>query len=172
MNWKVLAVGALLIIPLVWVLAMGFGKDPRALPNVLEGKQAPGFALQTMDGDRIIDLAELRGKPVVVNFYSSWCVPCAQEHPWLVKVAPSFQERGVTFLGVIYNDEPVKVKAFLRRYGEAYPTLIDPAQRTAMDYGVAGVPETFLIDAEGRIARKFTGPVVPDQFLAALEALL
>jgi cytochrome c biogenesis protein CcmG, thiol:disulfide interchange protein DsbE len=87
-------------------------------------------------------------------------------------VAPGFQARGVTFLGVIYNDEPAKVKAFLRRYGEAYPSLLDPAQRTAMDYGVAGVPETFLIDAEGRIARKFTGPVVPDQFLAALEALL
>lgn len=172
MNWKVLVIGALVVLPLVGVLAMGFGKDPRALPSVLEGRPAPGFALKTMDSGEVVDLASLRGKPVVLNFYSSWCVPCAQEHPWLVKTAPSYQARGVTFLGVVYNDEVVNMKAFLRRYGEAYPTLLDPGQRTAMDYGVAGVPETFVIDAEGRIARKFTGPVVPDEFIAALEALL
>ncbi len=171
MNWKVLAIGALLVVPLVGVLALGFGKDPRALPSVLEGRPAPGFRLEAMDGGTW-ELEALRGKPVVLNFYSSWCVPCAQEHPWLVRIAPGYQQRGVTFLGVVYNDEVANMKVFLRRHGEAYPTLLDPGQRTAMDYGVAGVPETFLIDGEGRIVRKFVGPVVPDEFIATLEGML
>ena len=172
MNWRVLLIGALIVIPLVVVLALGFGHDPRALPSTMEGKPAPPFALQTLDGDQEIALADLRGQPVVLNFYASWCVPCAQEHPWLVSISKLYQARGVTFLGVVYNDEPAKAKGFLRRYGEAYPSLSDPTSRTAIDYGVAGVPETFIIDGAGNIVKKFTGPVSPDEFEATLEALL
>lgn len=172
MNWRVLGIGALIVIPLVALLAFGFGRDPRALPSMMEGKPAPVFALQTMDGDQEIALADLRGQPVVVNFYASWCVPCAQEHPWLVKASKVYQPRGVTFLGVIYNDEVPKAKGFLRRYGEAYPSLVDPNSRMAIDYGVAGVPETFIIDGQGNIVKKFTGPVSPAEFEATLEALL
>lgn len=172
MNWRVLAIGALIVIPLLVVLAMGFGRDPRALPSTMEGKPAPPFVLETMDGDQEVALVDFRGKPVVVNFYASWCVPCAQEHPWLVRASKVYQPRGVVFLGVIYNDEVAKAKGFLRRYGEAYPSLVDPGARMAIDYGVAGVPETFVIDGQGNIVRKFTGPVVPDEFEATLEALL
>lgn len=172
MNWRVLIIGALIVIPLVVVLAMGFGRDPRALPNMMEGQQAPPFALEVMDQGTEVALADLRGKPVVLNFYASWCIPCAQEHPWLVKTAPAYQARGVVFLGVLYQDEPAKGKGFLRRYGEAYPTLLDPTGRMAIDYGVAGVPETYIIDGQGLIVKKFTGPVSPDQFVATLEALL
>lgn len=172
MNWRVIAVGAVIIVPFVAVLASGFGKDPRAVPSVLEGHPAPDFALETAEGGQVISLKDLRGHPVVLNFYASWCVPCAQEHPWLVKISKIYQPRGVTFLGVIYNDTVPKVKGFLRRYGQNYPTLQDPSSATAIDYGVAGVPETYIINGQGQIVRKFVGPVTPEEFESTLEALL
>lgn len=171
MNWKVLAAGAAVIVPLVGVLAMGFGSDPRAIPSMLEGRPAPDFALESMDGQPFA-LDDFSGKPLVVNFWASWCVPCAQEHPWLVRTAGQYQPRGVAFLGVLYGDEVPAAKGFLARYGNAYPTLLDPSQRVAIDYGVAGVPETFVIDGQGNIVKKFTGPVNPDELLATLDALL
>lgn len=172
MNWKVLAAGALFVVPLIIFLALGFGRDPRALPNMLEGRPAPVFTLADMEAGAEVSLEALRGQPVVVNFYASWCVPCAQEHPWLVRTAQKYQPRGVVFLGVLFADEPNNGRGFLKRYGQAYPTLLDPGGRVAIDYGVAGVPETFVIDQQGNIVKKFTGPVVPDEFIATLEALL
>jgi len=171
-NWKVLLAGALVVVPLVLVLALGFGKDPRALPVTMEHKPAPQFSLDAMDDEGHFDLSELRGQPVVLNFYASWCIPCAEEHPWLVQVSKSYIPKGVTFLGVLYNDEPAKGKGFLARYGKNYPTLIDSGGRVAIDYGVAGVPETYVIDRDGQIVKKFVGPVDPDEFLAVLEAVL
>ncbi|MCB9777054.1 MAG: TlpA family protein disulfide reductase [Alphaproteobacteria bacterium] len=172
MNWKVLLIGVVLVVPLVVVLALGFGHDPRALPTTMVDRPAPGFVLADMDTGEQVDLAALRGKPVVINFASSWCVPCAQEHPWLVRVARDYQPRGVVFLNVLYNDEPIKWQGFLARYGQSFPTLVDPGGRVAIDYGVAGVPETFVLDDQGNIVRKFTGPVVPDEFLPLLDGLL
>ncbi|RME28070.1 MAG: thiol:disulfide interchange protein [Deltaproteobacteria bacterium] len=171
-NWKVLLAGAIIVVPLIVVLALGFGKDPHALPVTMEHKPAPAFSLDAMDGEGHFDLAELKGRPVVLNFYASWCVPCAQEHPWLVQVSRTYIPKGVVFLGVLYNDEPAKGRGFLARYGKNYPTLLDPGGRVAIDYGVAGVPETYVIDREGMIVRKFVGPVTPDEFLAVLEAVL
>ena len=172
MNWKVLFAGALIVVPLIVFLAMGFGQDPRALPVTMEGRPAPTFALKDMSSGEEIALADLRGGPVVLNFWSSWCVPCAQEHPWLVRTSADYIPRGVVFLGVLYGDEPAKGKGFLKRYGENYPTLVDDSDRTAIDYGVAGVPETFIIDGDGRIVKKFVGPVNPSEFLSVLEGLL
>lgn len=172
MNWKVLGAGALVVVPLIVFLALGFGRDPRALPSVLEGKPAPDWTLVAMDSGEEYSLQALRGQPVVLNFWASWCVPCAQEHPWLVRTSKLYQPRGVVFLSVLYNDTPEKGRGFLKRYGENYPTLLDPAERVAIDYGVAGVPETFVIDQQGNIVKKFVGPVVPDELIATLEALL
>jgi len=172
MNWKVLAAGALIVIPLVTVLAMGFGQDPRALPNVMEGRTAPQFHLSDLDGMQSYDLAELAGKPVVLNFWASWCVPCAQEHPWLIRTAQQYEPRGVVFLGVLYGDEAVNGKAFLKRNGHAFPTLLDPGGHSALDYGVAGVPETFVISPQGQIVHKFVGPIEPDLMTELLERML
>lgn len=170
MNWKVLGLGAALVTPLVWVLAQGFGRDPHALPDVMSGKQAPPFSLVTLDGDPV-SLEALRGQPVVLNFWATWCGPCAQEHPYLLSAADAWKARGVVFLGVLYGDEPEKARAFLEKRGQAYPTLVDPDQHTAIDYGVAGVPETYFLDREGRIAYKATGPVTPDLVRSILERL-
>lgn len=171
MNWKVWFAGMLLTVPLIVLLATGFGKDPHALPSTMETKPAPAFSLVTLEGDPVT-LAELRGKPVVLNFWATWCGPCAQEHPTMIEAAHRYEPRGVVFLGVLYGDEPEKAASFLLKNGSAYPTLIDATQRTAIDYGVAGVPETFFIDPQGRIARKVVGPVSPDQVVETLEAML
>lgn len=171
MNWKILAAGGLVVIPLVWVLAEGFGRNPRALPSVLEGKPAPSFALETLDGEKV-SLADLRGSPVVLNFWATWCTPCLQEHPLLLEAARRYTSRGVTFLGVLYGDEPPAARTYLKKHGSAYPTLLDPAHRTAIDYGVGGVPETFFIDRNGQVVLKVSGPVTPDTLVGTLEAML
>ncbi|MCK6522349.1 TlpA family protein disulfide reductase [Myxococcota bacterium] len=158
MNWKVLGAGFLVVAPLVVVLASGFGRDPKALPNVMEGREAPSFSLTDLDGQPV-RLAELRGKPVVLNFWASWCTPCAYEHPELLAAAQRWAPQGVAFYGVVYGDTEEAARGFLKRRGSAYPNLLDLDQRVAIDYGVAGVPETYVIDRQGRIARKFVGPV-------------
>lgn len=168
-NWKILVGGLLLIAPLLWVLYSGFGKDPHALPSTMEGRVAPPFALQDMDGNPV-SLESLRGTPVVINFWATWCVPCKQEHPYLQEAARAYEGR-VRFLGVLYGDEPATARAFLGRYGSSYPTLVDADQSTAIDYGVAGVPETFFVNAEGQIVRKVSGPVNMAVLVETLESM-
>ena len=104
------------------------------------------------------DLDGLRGRVVVVNFWASWCVPCYHEHPVLLRAA---REHGaqVQFLGVVYDDEEGRVRDFLAQVGAAYPSLLDVNGRTAIAYGVYGVPETYFIDAQGAIVHKYTGPL-------------
>lgn len=164
-NWKVLGFGLVMIMALVWVLASGFGKDPHALPSVLEGRPAPTFTLQDLDGNTV-SLSDFAGQPVVLNFWASWCSPCAYEHPFLIEAAEAFPD--VRFLGLLYGDTEEAARTFLRHRGSAYPTLQDPAQRVAIDYGVAGVPETFFVDAEGMIVTKITGPVNQTTLVYAL----
>ncbi|MBW1877631.1 MAG: redoxin family protein, partial [Deltaproteobacteria bacterium] len=102
------------------------------------------------------------------NFWSTWCVPCKQEHPVLQSAATRYDE--VAFFGVLYSDEPVKAKAYLKRAGSTYQTLVDPGGKMAVDYGVAGVPETYFIDANGVITHKQVGPVSWDLLTTLLGA--
>lgn len=171
MNWKVLIAGMVPIIALVMVLANGFGKDPKALPSMLEGKAAPAFELYDLDG-KTVQLSEFEGKPVVINFWATWCGPCAQEHPLLLQAARTYEPRGVKFLGLVYGDEEEKVRAYLKRHGSAYPNLQDPGQRTAIDYGVGGVPETFFLNRDHTIVRKHNGPLNFNVISEVLEELL
>jgi cytochrome c biogenesis protein CcmG, thiol:disulfide interchange protein DsbE len=170
MNWKVLG-GLLMVGLLVAVLASGIGNDPRGQSNALEGTIANDFTLVTLDG-RSVSLAELRGQPVVLNFWSTWCQPCKIEHPHLQQAAKVYGARGVTFLGVLYNDEAARARPFLQRNGSVFATLEDPGGRVAIDYGVAGVPETFVIAPDGRIALKLSGPVTYQTLAEILEPLL
>jgi cytochrome c biogenesis protein CcmG/thiol:disulfide interchange protein DsbE len=170
MNKKVLLAGALLVVPLLAVLAAGFGKDPRAIDSPLVGKPAPAFTLLPLDGGAPVSLATLRGKPAVVNFWATWCQPCQAEHADLVAAAQRWEGRA-SFLGVVYQDTPEKIRAWLGARGGAYPTLIDQGSAVAIAFGVYGVPETYLLDGQGVIRHKITGPVVPqelDRMLAAL----
>jgi len=171
MNWKVLTGGAVVTVPLVALLAAGFGRDPKLRSNALEGREAPTFQLKTLDGQPF-SLEEAKGKPVVVNFWSTWCQPCKIEHPVLMNAASAYGPAGVQFVAVLYQDDAVKARAFLNRSGSYWPTLEDPGGRTAIAYGVAGVPETFFIDKSGTIVRKVSGPVSQEIMVTTLEQML
>jgi cytochrome c biogenesis protein CcmG/thiol:disulfide interchange protein DsbE len=156
LNWTALGAGLAVVVPLVVVLASGFGSDPRALRSALIDRPAPAFQLQDLDG-KPWSLADLAGEPVVINVWSTWCLPCKAEHPLLLEAAQATPQ--VRFLGLIYSDDPQKVRRYLRDAGSAYAHLVDPDNRVAIDYGVTGVPETFFIDRRGVLRHKHTGPL-------------
>lgn len=167
-NLWVLGVGLSLVLVLVAILFSGFGKDPRAVPSVLDGRVAPPWTLADFEGQHV-SLDGLRGTPVVLNFWSTWCGPCKYEHPILQEAQA--RNPDVRFLGVLYSDEPDKARRYLRGAGSAYPNLVDEGNRVAIDYGVAGVPETFFIDREGVIKHKFVGPLTWPTLNANLESI-
>jgi cytochrome c biogenesis protein CcmG, thiol:disulfide interchange protein DsbE len=155
------------IAPILALLAFGLTRDPRAIPSPMPGQEAPDFQLGVLDpGDLVtlaLDSASLsrhRGEVVVVNFWASWCGPCRQEHPALSRVATTYQGDGVQFFGVLYNDTQRNAQRWLREMGgKRYPTLVDPRSKTAIDYGLYGVPETYVIDPFGQVAFKYIGPI-------------
>jgi len=139
--------------------------DPSKLPSALIGKPVPAIALGALDGltdgGRPVpgfgaaDLAQ--GEVSVVNFWASWCAPCIQEHPLLVALK---QRAGVRLYGVNYKDQAVAARRFLGRYGNPFTAVgIDGDGRAAIEWGVYGMPETFVIDGKGRIAFKHVGPI-------------
>jgi len=128
----------------------------------LLGKAAPPLAGTAIDG-RPVDLQRLRGRFVVVNFLASWCVPCREEHPQLVSFVQ--RHRGADdaeVLGVIFDDTPANVRRFFAELGGDWPVLADPGGRVALDYGVRGPPESFLIDPRGYVLTKIIGQVTAD----------
>jgi len=161
MNRVVLIAGILITVALVAILSAGLGKDPQHIDSPLIGKQAPDFALKAVGTGETIDLTQFRGKPLVVNFWATWCRPCYEEHPVLVSNAQMMQGQ-VQFLGVVFQDKEEKIQQFLNERGTAYPTLVDQAGKTAIAYGVGGVPETFFLDKNGTIVAKFVGPIDPE----------
>jgi cytochrome c biogenesis protein CcmG/thiol:disulfide interchange protein DsbE len=165
-NWKVLLVGTALTLPLVGLLLRGLGRDPSRIESPLVGRTAPGFELVPLGGGEPVSLESLRGRVVVMNFWASWCAPCYQEHPVLLEAARKWTD--VAFLGIVYEDEEDSVKAYLAKLGSAFPSLMDQGSKTAIAYGVFGVPETFFITPDGVIADKFVGPLTP----AALDSRL
>jgi cytochrome c biogenesis protein CcmG/thiol:disulfide interchange protein DsbE len=168
-NKRVLLAGLAVVVPLLAVLLLNLGRDPHAVRSPLVGRPAPPFAMVPVGGGVPVSLESLRGRPVVLNFWATWCVPCFQEHPVLNRTAAA--RRDVAFYGVVYQDEEQRVADFLGRQGSAYPTLVDPGSRAAIAYGVAGVPETYFIDKTGTIVDKFTGPLSQDLLDAQLRRL-
>jgi cytochrome c biogenesis protein CcmG/thiol:disulfide interchange protein DsbE len=160
-NRMVLGIGLLIAGVLVGVFFRVLGNDPSHIESPLVGRMAPDFALQAVNGGSVIDLASMRGKPVVLNFWATWCGPCYQEHPVLVENARLLGS-DVQFLGVVFQDSDEKINAFLRERGSAYPTLVDVKGKTAIAYGVGGVPETFFLDRTGKIVAKYDGPLTSD----------
>ena len=155
---------------LLGTLAVGFTRDPGIVASPLVGKPAPPFSLATLDGGRV-SLAELRGRPVIVNFWASWCVPCRAEAPLLQAASVDYASRGLVVLGVIYEDSAENARAFMRQYGQTYAGLLDPDGRTALNYGVFGIPETYFIDPAGRILSKETGQLDAASLARQAEAI-
>jgi cytochrome c biogenesis protein CcmG/thiol:disulfide interchange protein DsbE len=171
MNRTVLIIGLLIIAAIVAVLFVGLGKDPQAIASPLIGRPAPDFALKAVGTGETIDLAQYRGKPVIVNFWATWCHPCWDEHPVLTQTSQVLGNQ-VQFLGVVFQDDESRIKSFLQQRGWAYPTLVDQAGKTAIAYGVGGVPETYFLDKNGTIVAKFAGPMSADDIQTNLQKAL
>jgi len=171
-RWRWAALSLLSIVAIGALLGFGLGRDPRAVPSVLVGKRAPAFALKDLRTGQQVRLADLRGHVVVLNFWASWCVECAVEHPGLFAAWQRYGDSGVVFLSVLYQDQPSSAARFERRMGQGWPDLLDPGGRTALDYGVTGPPETFFIGPDGRIAWKQVGPSSYALLASRIRALL
>ena len=154
--WLLAGVAALLA--LLTVNAVGPGA---AVDTPIVGRAAPAFDLETLDGGRL-SLAELRGSPVVLNFWASWCIPCREEAPLLTAAARDYEAQGLRVVGIVYQDSSESARAFMDRYAQTYPGLLDPDGRIAIDYGVFGIPETFFIDRDGIVRSRQVGPVTEE----------
>jgi len=172
-RWLVAVPLAIVLVLLTWMLAFGLTKNPDQIRSVMVGRRAPDFALRTLDGDRTVRLASLRGQVVVVNFWASWCAACVTEHPALSAAWQRYRDQGVTLVGVLYNQDPVaNAQAFLRTHGGSWPEVVDPGARTSIAYGVRGPPETFFISPNGRIAAWHSGPISYGQLSSEIDRLL
>ncbi len=130
----------------------------------IEEKPAPDFTLELLQGGSV-SLGDLRGRVVLVDFWASWCPPCIEEAPILNSVYEEYRERGVEFLGVCIWDTTKGCEQFLQEFDVAYPSGRDSEGAILVDYGVKGIPEKFFIDAQGRVERKFAGPVRDEDIL-------
>jgi len=171
MNRTVLVIGILIAAALVLILFVGLGKDPSSIRSPLIDKPAPSFALREAGTGKTIDIAQYRGKPLIINFWATWCQPCWEEHPALVANARLLQPN-VQFLGVVFQDKEEKILGFLEQRGTSYPTVVDDKGKTAIAYGVGGVPETYFVDAGGTIRAKYVGPMNADIIQANLQKVL
>lgn len=159
-------------LPVLGLLAYGFRTDPRAIPSPLVGRPAAPFTLTTFDGQPA-SLEGFRGRVVVLNFWASWCYPaCYEEAPILEAGWRAYRDRGVVVLGVDIQDTEAAARRFIAQFGLTFPNAPDPSGRVSIDYGVYGVPETFVIDRRGVIRAKHVGAVTERLFRDAVEPLL
>jgi len=157
-TWLALAPLAIFV-ALVAVFVIGLRGDPQRLPSALIGRPAPVFDLAPLPGiDRLgFRTADLAGHVTVVNVFASWCIPCHDEHPFLMELA---QDRRIRMAGINQKDQPENARRFLGRNGNPYALVgVDPAGRAVIDWGVYGVPETFIVGRDGTIAFKHVGPI-------------
>ena len=166
LRWLLVPV---IVVPLAWLLVTSLG---RSVPRV--GDPAPAFTLQTIDGETVSS-ESLAGRPYLLNFWASWCIPsCVDEHPVLIEAQQRYGDR-VAIVGVLYRDSPEDARDFLETYGDGgWPHLSDPGERLAGEWGVLGPPETFLVDAAGRVAARRIGPLTAaelDRFMAPVASM-
>lgn len=151
---------ALVAIPLVWVLATGGDSTDRAAGTHLQGREVPRVAGNSLLDDASFDVAEEEGSWVVVNFFATWCPPCVREHPELVALHEAYKDTGeVSVVSVVYNDDLDEVKAFFERNGGEWPVISDAGETIPVEFGVTGVPETYIVDPFGVVQRKLIGGV-------------
>jgi cytochrome c biogenesis protein CcmG/thiol:disulfide interchange protein DsbE len=159
------------MLALVAVLALAFRRDPHDIRTAVVGKDAPAFSLMRLDGSGAIALDQYKGKVVVVNFFASWCVPCAQENPALVRVYERYRGSDVVMLGVNIQESTENGLAYVHRMGISWPTVADADGRVTLSYGVMGPPETFFIGPDGIIAGRHIGPIDETTLVNGIEKL-
>nr|WP_314433575.1 DsbE family thiol:disulfide interchange protein [uncultured Brevundimonas sp.] len=171
-RWLALIPLAVLAALAVLFVGWSLNRDPAYKPDAMVGQPIPETILPMLTGDQPgpgnLDLKTAGvGKPMLVNVFASWCAPCRIEHPRLL----ALKDRGVAVVGVAYKDEPVATRAFLDEMGDPYAmVLVDHEGRAGLDLGISGVPETFAVDAMGRITAKHSGPLLNDADIERLVA--
>ena len=149
------------LVVVVGFLGVGLKLNPREVPSPLIGKAAPPFTLPVLHAPgKTVSNTELKGQVWLLNVWASWCVTCREEHPVLVELA---RQKVVPIYGLNYKDKSDDAKAWLKQFGDPYVmSLVDEKGQIGIDYGVYGVPETYVIDRDGVIRYKKIGPVTPD----------
>jgi cytochrome c biogenesis protein CcmG/thiol:disulfide interchange protein DsbE len=175
MRYLFFALPLILLVALVSIFAFSIDRDSGLVRSVLIDKPAPQFSLPPVEGLAMagFDTAALSGEPTVVNVFASWCIPCRDEHPLLESLKA---ETGVRMFGINHSDAPENAAAFLAELGNPYDAVgADRDRRVSIDWGVYGVPETFLVNAEGVIVYKHVGPLTPqaieNELIPAIESL-
>ena len=160
-----------LFVVLVVFLGAGLRLDPREVPSPLIGKPAPEFKLPLLhDANATVSRQDLLGQVWMLNVWASWCAPCREEHPLVVDIA---RRKLVSVYGLNYKDAPAAATQWLRQLGNPYTgVLVDADGRVGIDYGVYGVPETFIVDRQGIVRLKHTGPLTAAVVRDKIEPLL
>ncbi len=169
-----LAIAVIMVFGFLALLVWGMlNKEPiTGLSGVtLVNRPAPDFALTTFNGNTI-SLQELRGKPVVINFWASWCPPCRIEAPLLERTWRAYKERGPIFIGVNIQDRKEDALNYIREFDITYPNGPDPAGEITIDYGVAGLPVTFFVSRKGEVVRRWVGAVEKSLLINAIEEIM
>lgn len=172
----------LVLLPLMVAIGIGAAawwgldpdRDPNAIPSVLVGKQAPVFDLPAVAGTQTPGLAQAdllaSTGPVLVNVFASWCVPCRAEHAVLSRMV---KDDGLNLMGINYKDKPEDAAAWLDELGNPYARIgSDESGRAGIEWGISGVPETFIVDASGTIVFRYVGPIYTDKAMAQVRDAL
>ena len=171
LSFRYLVIAATLPLILLALLGIVFlVRAPTSSPAT-QGSVAPDFALADLDGNPI-RLSELRGRPVVVNFWASWCGPCVEEFPLLRDAAQRHADDGLVVIGVVFQDRSSAARNFMARNGGTWQAAMDPDERVANAYGILGPPETFFIDRDGIIEARQIGQFSAGSLEIKLAAII
>ncbi len=169
-----LAIAVLIAFGFLSLLVWGMlNKEPiTGLSGVtMINRPAPDFTLTTFEGNTI-SLQSLRGKPLVINFWASWCPPCKIEAPLIERTWRAYKERGLIFIGVNIQDRKADALNYIRQFNITYPNGPDPAGEITIDYGVSGLPVTFFVSRKGEIVRRWVGAIEKSVLISSIEELL
>jgi len=161
------------IVGLVTLFYQGLWGNPRDIPTVLVGTQAPAFSGPEVNTGEVISSSNYKGKVIVINFWASWCLECRQEHENLLAIHKRFsQDPNFVMLGINYQDHEEDAREYLERYGNSFNHIRDLKGTISIDYGVYGVPETFVIDQQGIIRDKKVGPIIGPNYTHLTEKII
>lgn len=169
----IVLVALAIICGLIFFLAKGLEKAGTQIPGAQNGKMAMNFKVKWIQGQEVLgqsdaesfELTDLKGKPVILNFWASWCVSCRQEARDLERTWQALKQDGVLVVGIAIQDTKADAKQFARQYGKTYILGLDEDGKASIDYGITGVPESFFIDREGRIVHKEAAPLTAASLL-------
>lgn len=160
-----------LILGLALTLTLAFRRDPHDIRTGTVGKPAPAFAAPALTDGTTISLEHYAGKIVVLNFWSSWCIPCKEENPALTDMWERYRGTDVVLLGVVFQDAPGAARDYTARLGNTWPSVLDEDGQIALRYGVFGPPETYFIGTDGVIAGRHIGPIDEATLIKGIETL-